>query len=298
MEKKNIRFIVNPFSGVSNKDNFEELIYKHLDHAQFSYDYILTEGPGHATELGKIAVDQGYHMVVAVGGDGTINEVAAALKGSSTILGVIPGGSGNGFAMYIGIGRNLETAIKILNKGEVKAIDSCDVNGRFFLNLAGIGFDANIAYKIKQSSDRGFRLYLKTVLKEALFFKAKRFTIKMDDRTINDDYGVVVVANAAMYGYNFIIAPEAELTDGLFDLVLIKKASLFRYILSSWRFLNNSISKSKLVEIIKTKNLNIQCGEGNFYHLDGEGYKSPTDLQFNLHPKSIKVMFPVGSEIC
>lgn len=292
MEKKKIRFIVNPFSGVSNKDNFEESVYELLDHNQYSYDYLLTNGPDHATELARTAVDQKYFMVVAVGGDGTINEIAKSLQGSDTILGIVPGGSGNGFAMYIGVGRNFKKAIEILNTGIPKQIDSCTVNDRFFLNLAGIGFDANIAYKIKQSTKRGFGLYLTTVIKEAINFKAKKFKIQIDKGTLEEEYGVVVVANAAMYGYNFTIAPEAELTDGLFDLVLIKKASLIRYFLSSWRFLNKSIHKSSLIEIIKTKTIIMECEDGNYYHLDGEGYKSPTSLNFKMFPKSLKVMFP------
>jgi len=296
MQKKFIRFIVNPFSGATSKKKLQETVYEMLDHSQYSYDYCLTEGPEHATELAKIAVDQDYYMVVAVGGDGTVNEVASALRDTNTILGIIPGGSGNGFAMYIGIGRNFKKAIKIINEGKVKEIDSCEVNNRFFINLAGIGFDARIAYKIKKSASRGLALYLRTIVKEAMNFEIKKFSLELDEGIIEDEYGVIVVANAAMYGYNFTIAPEAELKDGLFDVVMIKKASIFRYMMSSWRFLNGSIAKSNLVEIKKSKKAVIHSETGNYYHLDGEGYKSPTELRFKMFPNSIKVMFPPVSK--
>ncbi|NNE27788.1 MAG: diacylglycerol kinase family lipid kinase [Saprospiraceae bacterium] len=292
MNKKTIQFIVNPFSGWSSKEGLRDDINRELDHDLFDYVYTETESKGHAIQLAKEAVDRNTDIVVACGGDGTVNEVAQSLVDTQSILGILPGGSGNGFAMHIGWGRNIKKALRKLGQAETKVIDSCTVNNKFFLNLAGVGFDALIAYKADSGTKRGLQMYLGMISKEMLKFKAEKFHVKIDDETIEGNFTTIAVANAAMYGYNFTIAPSADLTDGFLDIVFVHEAPLLRTISSSWRMLNNSLDKSALVSIKRSKEVTITAENPYYFHLDGESFTFEKDLHFKINPKSIKVLFP------
>ena len=293
MEKKSkIRFIVNPFSGGREKSQLQEWIRELLDHSKYEYDYHLTKGPGHGKELAREAVKENFDMVVIAGGDGSVNEIGSELIKSNTTLGIIPFGSGNGFAMHLGLGRNVKKAIQILNTGKEITIDSCSLNGVPYVNLAGVGFDAQVAYNTKKNKKRGFLLYFWAALKEALFYKNKSYTIKSDKHEEKRKCLSITVANASMFGYNFVIAPKAYLTDGLLDLVIIKHASKFRYFLSLWRFLNKSIHKSSICELKRVTSVTIRSEDTIYYHMDGEGLKTEKDLHFKIHPMSLKVWIP------
>ncbi len=295
--KRKISFIVNPISGASNKENKRQLIKDNLNLELFEYDYFETQHRGHAIELARLAHKEGSDIVVACGGDGTVNEVAQGLVHTDTTLGIIPNGSGNGFAMHIGMGRNTKKAIQILNKAVTHRIDTCTVNDNFFLNLAGIGFDALIAYKVDHGKKRGLQMYASTITKEIVKFSAEKYHVQTDEEQIIGAYSIIAVANAAMYGYNFTIAPKAKLTDGLLDVVFVKEAPLVKTLLNSWRMLNNTLDKSKLVEIIKTKEVIISTEKPYYYHVDGESFQFDTDLHFKIVPKSLNVLFPEDSDV-
>lgn len=291
-KKQTILFIVNPISGFSNKENIPQLLKDNLDHSKFDFQLIETQSKGHATEIANKAVKDKTEIIVACGGDGTVNEVAKSIVHTDSILGILPNGSGNGFAMHIGMGRNSKKAIHKINTAHIKTIDTCTVNEEFFLNLAGIGFDALIAHRAESGKKRGFQMYIGMISKELIKFKAEDYTVQTDNEKIQGPYSVIAVANAAMYGYNFTIAPLAELTDGLLDVVFVKKAPLIRTIGASWRLLNNSLYKSPLVEIKKTKEVIISIDKPYYYHIDGESFEFNEDLHFKVVPKSLKVLFP------
>lgn len=295
--KKQILFIVNPISGSNQKEDLHQLIKDNLDHDKFSFDFVKTEYRGHAVELSRQASQAKVDYIIACGGDGTVNEVAEPLVHTDSIMGIIPNGSGNGFAMYIGMGRNSKKAIQILNEAKAHSIDTCVVNDTFFLNLAGVGFDAQIAYEIDNGNKRGFQLYFNTISKQILKFKAQTFNIRTDQKTNEGKYTIVAVANAAMYGYNFTIAPKAELSDGLLDIVMIKEAGLAKTLLSSWRMLNKSLHKSKLVEIVKSKEAFIVTNKPSYYHIDGESRKFDSELHFKVIPASLNMLFPKNTRL-
>jgi len=295
--RKKALFIVNPIAGYNNNEDINALLQQHLDNEKFDYDYVETEYKGHATELSSQAVSNGYETVIACGGDGTVNEVAKSLVHTNVNFGIIPNGSGNGFAMHIGMGRNTQKAILKLNESRPIKIDTCTVNGDFFLNLAGVGFDALIAYKVENGRKRGLQMYVNTISKEMLKFKAENFTVKTDSGIIEGAYTLVAVANSAMYGYNFTIAPQANLTDGLLDIVFIKDASLARTFLNSWRMLNNSLEKSKLVNIVRSKEVVVSLEKPYYYHVDGESYQFETELHFKVVPLSLNMLFPKESHV-
>ncbi len=291
-QKTKICFIVNPFSGVSRKKVLKPKIQQFLDLEKYDYQIKYTNAPGHATELAKQAVQENFDIVVAVGGDGSVNEVAQGLIGTDKVLGILPAGSGNGFAMHLGLGRKLDKAIKILNEGQVISIDTCELNGRPYVNLAGVGFDAIVAYKMKKSKLRGLMGYVKFSLKEALGFQFRKYNITIDDQVIEREFMVLEVANAPMFGYNFLIAPQAKFNDGVLDIVLIKKAPKWRYLFSFWRFFTGTIHKSSLVETYTAKKVTIEVKEETAVHVDGEGYLLKQDLQFSLNPLSLQVLTP------
>lgn len=290
--KKKIRFIINPFSGTSGKQSTPSLIKQLIDHSKFEYEIVYTEYAGHAIQLAKEGVNLNYDCVAAVGGDGSVNEVAQSLIYSNTSLIVLPGGSGNGFSMHLGLGRSIKKAIQMINTGKVIEIDTCTVNDRFFINVSGIGFDARIAYKTKQNKRRGFLPYLITSFREALKFKHQKLKIIVDGQTISGEYAAAVVANASMYGYHFTIAPTASMQDGIMDLMLIKKAPLYKYFLTIFRFLNRTLHKSRITETLKGRAISIVMEDDNFLHVDGEGYKAEKELKFKMNSQSLKVLAP------
>ncbi len=292
MIRSKIKFIVNPFAGWSSKSQLENLIKNNLDHDKFIYDYEETQSKGHAIRLASEAVEQGYDSVIACGGDGTVNEVAQSLVHTNVNLGIIPAGSGNGFAMYIGLGRNYKKAIPLLNNSQARRIDSCEVNDQFFINLAGVGFDALIAYKADTGTKRGFQMYFGMITKEMMSFKAEHFKVKIDNEYIEGPFTTIVVANAAMYGYNFSVAPAADLTDGLLDIVFIHEAPLLRTLAASWRMLNNTLEKSSLVSMKRSKEVELVVDKPYFFHIDGESFEFEDKLHFKINPLSINVLFP------
>lgn len=295
--KQKIRFIVNPFSGTSGKKSVPVLLEENLDTSLFSYEIVYTEYAGHAIELAKECAEQGYDFVACVGGDGSVNEVAQSILNSKTALIVLPGGSGNGFAMHLGLGRNIKKAIQYINTGQIIEVDTCTVNGRFFANVSGIGFDARIAYKTKQNSKRGFLPYFITSVKESLKFKHQKLSITIDGKEIQGEYAAAVVANASMYGYYFTISPQASLQDGTMDIMLIKKAPLYRYFFMVFRFLNRSLHKSRITQTFQGKSIQIQLEKENYLHVDGEGYKAEKILHFSVNPSTLKVLTPKDNSI-
>ena len=289
---KKIRFIANPFSGANRKRNLPKLIEEHLDHGQFDHELCYTQYAGHAIELAKEAVGAGCFMVVACGGDGSVNEIAGQLTGTDSVLGVLPCGSGNGFAMHLGIGRNVAKAFDYLNEGVPLAIDTCRMNGRPFVNLSGTGFDAVVAKRLHGSRVRGFWGYLKYTLEEVWNYEMQPFDIEIDGKQFRRVALLVEVANAPVYGYGFSIVPPAKVNDGLMNVLIARQAPKWRYLLESWRFLNHSFHESPLVECFSGKKITVTPARPTAIHLDGEGFDLDGPAEYTIHPASLKVICP------
>ena len=290
--KKKILFIVNPFSGVGRQRIIEKRIAAVLDHQKFDPVIRYTNAAGHATTLAKEGIEEGFELVVAVGGDGSVNEVMAGLLGSEAVLGIIPAGSGNGLSMHLKIGRRIDRALEILNTGKVRIIDTCKVNGIPFVNLAGVGFDGHIAVHMKQSKYRGLKGYIWQTMVHAWNFEVPELKITIDGKEFSRHCLVVEIANAPMFGYNFLMAPGALLDDGLLDVVLIKKAPKWRYLFSAWRFLNGSILRSSLTEHYEGRSIQISSSTEMSAHYDGEGFLVDEELGFEIVERSLRVMVP------
>ena len=289
--RRKIIFILNPISGVNKKSVIEDKIHTFIDKNQYDYEVIYTNHANHGTEIAREAVAKGYDMVVAVGGDGSVNEVSEGLIGSDVVLGIIPAGSGNGFAMHLGIGRNVEKAIKILNNGKARTLDTGMINQQPFVNLAGIGFDAKIAYLYRNVKRRGFWGYFQTAVKETASFKYHTYSVKIDGKEVLNAKKcfTIVVANAPMYGYGFIIAPMAVPDDGNLEIVIFHKAALWRIFFSLWRLWNHSMHKTSIADRYVGKQVEIICHDDSFGHTDGEGFTVNGTQQFSIKPSSLKV---------
>ena len=291
-KKQKIRFIINPRSGVHRKRNIPVLIEKNLDHSQWDAEICLTEYAGHGAKLAKAAVDHGHAMVVACGGDGSVNEISSQLIGTHTVLGVVPNGSGNGFAGHLGIGRDVVRAIQLLNHGKLITVDTCQMNGHSFVNLAGIGFDGVVSKRLHESPVRGLWAYLRFTVEEAWAYQMLQLDIQVDGQKISRKCLLLEVANAPVYGYGFSIVPHANFKDGLLEVLVIKAVPKWHYLLESWRFLNRSFHKSRLAECFTGKEVIVNSAMPTCYHIDGEGHELLGEARFSINKNSLRVLVP------
>jgi len=284
------KFIVNPISGTNKQKNIGNILKKYLDTKRFRYDITYTERQLHAKEITKKAVEDKYKLIICVGGDGTLNEITSVLIGTNVAVGVIPAGSGNGFALHNGVKRNIKLAIKQLNNSKIKKVDSANVNGKTFVNVSGIGFDAHIANLFSKLKTRGFSNYIMLVLKE-LNYLAKEYTIEYEEEKRKLKAILISFANASQYGNNFKISPNASITDGKLDFVLLKNIPKWKIPLLLFKIAIGQAHKSKYVEIISVKKMIIKTKE-NRIHLDGEPLKINTDLEISCVNKSLHIFVP------
>jgi len=289
---KKIFFIINPISGRGKGERVIPILHEELPASKFKWSYELTTHKGHAIELAKEAVSKDIDIIVAVGGDGTVNEVASALINTNKILGIIPAGSGNGLAMHIGLGRNLTKAIRYLSDLCVMEIDTCEVNDKSFVNLSGIGFDGLVSYRISKSKIRGLFGYFIHFLKASWSYEPQEFEFYIDKEKYNNKYLLIEIANGPMFGYNFTIAPFAKIDDGQLEVVLIKDAPKWKYFGLMPLMLMNKINKSGLIERISTKSIRFIFRENTYVHFDGEGYikDNITEMKYTIKPKSLKII--------
>ncbi len=292
LRPQRIVFIVNPKAGTNLQKHIRDSIDKHLNHKKFEYGIWLTKKEGHAAELAKKAIEEGYEIIVAVGGDGSINEVSSALVGSQAILGIIPAGSGNGLAMHLGYGRDIDEAIKKLNTAKVHTIDCGTMNGRLFINIAGVGFDGLVSNLMKGSHWRGFLPYFLKSVEAGLSYTPRECRIELDDRVLEQKCFAISIANGPMYGYNFQIAPDARMDDGLFEVVIMKDAPVWQYFAAVPAMLNSKIYEVDFVEHYAARHVKITAEGENHVHLDGEGMVINGDLNFDLKPAALKVLVP------
>ncbi len=287
----NIHIIINPFSGTHSKKGIQKKIRSVFKSYNVDATICFTQGPKHASELCRHAIEDNADLVIAVGGDGTINEVAGELIHSDIALGIISKGSGNGFARHIGMHHKLEKTLKLILQGNEIRIDSCRANDIPFVNLSGIGFDARIAYDTKKNKHRGLKQYLSSSLKNLLNFNSFDAEICTDDQCHVGRFKGIVVANASLYGFNFKIAPLASLTDGFLDVVLLEHASIPKYLIHLPKFITSKLHKSPHIKTIKTKKLEVSLMERNYLHVDGEGLKLKDDkVIYSIIPHSLKII--------
>ncbi|AMR31139.1 diacylglycerol kinase [Mucilaginibacter sp. PAMC 26640] len=288
--KRKALFIINPVSGGKKKDGVPELIKKHLDHTIFAYETIFSTGVKHARDVARERAAE-YDVIVAVGGDGTINEVASAIAGTDTVLGVIPYGSGNGLSRFLDVPMDAAGAIKSINNFRVITIDAGQMNGKWFFNMAGMGFDAHISHVFASGSDkRGFLSYLKSSLQEVANYKAQTYSIDIDGVKYQREAFMLSMANSSQYGNNAHVSPTASVQDGLLDVCIIKPFPLYRFPEMGIRMFTKTSASSKFVEIIKGKHIVISRSEPGPIHLDGEPREAGIDIDIAVIPAALNII--------
>jgi YegS/Rv2252/BmrU family lipid kinase len=287
--KRKALFIINPISGGKKKDGVPELIDQNLDKGIFDATIVFSDGVSHARIIASEAVDK-YDIVVAVGGDGTVNEIASAIVGSHTALGIVPYGSGNGLARFLGIPMNPQHAVQALGTGRVENIDSATVNGQPFFNMSGMGFDAHISEVFSHGKKRGFISYIKSSMQEIANYNEQDYHIEVDGKVYNRKAFMLSIANSSQYGNNAHISPRASVQDGLLDVCVIRKFPLWRFPEMGIRMLTKTAEGTSYVEIIRGKQINVTRQIEGPIHLDGEPQVMGTDIHINVVPNSLKVI--------
>src|SRR5690606_38680677 len=290
MGKKRMLFIVNPISGGKKKTGFEKRAIEDLDHHLYDADFAYTKYVNHAYELGVQAVADGFDVVVAGGGDGTINEIASALNGTSAALGIVPEGSGNGLALYLGIPLNERAAIRRLNRMESMVIDSGIVNELSFFNVAGIGFDATVSDRFANEKVRGPVGYFKAILTEISTYKPKQYRLDIDGRVFDREAFMISVANSPQYGNNAYVAPQASVTDGILDVCIVHRFPLYTIPMMVFHLFNRTADQSEYVEIIPGREIRIEREAADAIHLDGEPKELGAVLDIAVRPGTLKVI--------
>jgi diacylglycerol kinase (ATP) len=287
--KRKALFIINPVSGGKSKEGVPDLIETNLDKAIFESTIIYSDGIRHAHELAQQAIGI-YELVVAVGGDGTVNEVASAIVGSDTVMGILPYGSGNGLSRFLDIPMDTADAIKNLNNWHVEAIDAATANGEWFFNMAGMGFDAHISEVFSHEEKRGFSTYIKSAFREISNYKADTYNIDIDGKPYQRKAFMLSFANSSQYGNNAHVSPHASVQDGMLDVCVIKPFPLWRFIEMGIRMFTKTSEGSKYVEIIRGKDIKINRAAPGPMHLDGEPRIAAADVEIKVVPASLKII--------
>ena len=286
--KKEILFIINPVSGTRKQRKVEQLIPQYLDHNIFNYVIKYTEKPKHGIEIGEKAVGK-YDIVAAIGGDGTVNEVAKGLIKTNTTLAIIPTGSGNGLARHLGIPMGLKDAILRINQLQYKKIDTIKINNYHFLGTAGTGFDAHIGWRFSEASKRGFWTYLKITVKEYFNYKEASYTIDVDGNKIKTKALLITFANSNQYGNNVYVSPNSLIDDGFLQIIILKRFPLIYAFEFTYRIFFKKFTQFKFVTELKGKKATIYSPKEEL-HLDGEPFKMDKKIQLEVVPQSLKIL--------
>ena len=287
--KKNILFIINPISGGKKKDQVPELIKKHIDNEKFNTSIVFSDGVSHANLITREAATS-YQIIVAVGGDGTVNEVASAIKGTNVVLGIVPFGSGNGLSRFLGIPLNLKNALKTISNGHVELIDTATLNGMPFFNMAGLGFDAHISEVFSGDKNRGRINYIKSSIREFNNYNQQAYTITIDEVTHHVEAFMLSFANSSQYGNNAHISPRASIQDGLIDVCIIKKFPFWRLLEMGLRMVFKASESTKYVEILRGKRVLVQRNKPGSAHLYGEHRIVNESIIIEIEPSSLRVI--------
>lgn len=289
---KNIAFIINPISGTQQgiKRKLPKLIEKELDRSQWLQNIVFTEYAGHATELAKQFAVMGFDAVVAVGGDGTANEVAQGLRDTETALGILPMGSGNGFARHLHIPMQPVKAIQMLNRSETIRCDYGLANERLFVTTCGTGFDALIAYQFSKAGKRGLKTYVEKVVKDLLTYKSQTYHIVGEDMDITHKAFLITFANASQWGNDAYIAPKASLQDGQMDICMMSSSALLGAPGLALRLFTKNIDNSLFMDTVKAKDIMLYREEEAPFHIDGDPVKMPKDIRIRIVEDGLKVL--------
>ncbi len=290
---KKVCFIINPVSGTGSWKGIEQDIMAYID-PSFRIVVYYTEYAGHAIELANDAAAT-CDVVVAVGGDGLMNEVARGIMGTKAALGIVPAGSGNALARHLHIPLTHKGAIECINKMHIVTIDTATMNDEDFFAVCGTGYDALVANKFAESTKRGFFTYLSLSVKNYFSYKPAEYDITVDGKTVREEAFLISIANSSQYGNNATIAPGASTKDGVLDVCILKPFSLLISPILAVRLFNKTLDNSPYMKVIRGKSISIKNANGNeplCIHYDGEAAGTASEMHVEIAPMTLKVVVP------
>ena len=285
-----IAFIVNPHSGTGRKEDLSGLIRSGLDPGFGTPEIVFTTSRGHATELAKDFVEKGYQIVVAVGGDGTVNEVAHSLIHTDTSLGIIPIGSGNGLARHLGIPMSIRKAIQMLNHSEAIYMDYGLVNERPFFCTCGTGFDAYVSTEFAKGKRRGIMSYIEKIITGYFSYKSQNYHLLGEGIDLKAKAFVLTFANASQWGNNAYIAPQASVQDGQIDISIMSNFPVIAIPTLALNLFAKNINKDLFMTTLRAKSIVLMREESGPFHYDGEPYEEGKEIHVKTVPDGLKVL--------
>lgn len=288
---KKILFVINRHAGIGYQGALEKRIRETCEKNDASCSIAFTQHRGHAIELARNASANGFQQVVAVGGDGTSNEVAQGLVHTGIPMGIVPRGSGNGLARHLGIPLKTFDAITSLFESSALSMDTFTVNGKLSLNVSGIGFDGHVTNLFGIKSTRGLLGYVTLVVTE--FFKFREFetTILINGQELRRKAFIIAIANSSQYGNNAKIAPAASVRDGLLHINFVKKVPLYRLDFV-YSFFKGNLETSSFCEILETSSVEFRTAKPVAYHVDGEACGLEDTFIIQLLPAALQLLVP------
>ncbi len=285
-----ILFIVNPFSGTAGKEQIVRLIGESLAPGLYDCEVRYTERPGHASELAKWGVARKADVIVAVGGAGTVNEVARSITPASSALGIIPCGSGTGLARHLAIPLNPAEALAVIAKGNIEALDYGLINGHPFFCTCGVGFDAFVSQRFAHADKRGLLSYIEQTLGEGLRYKPETYTVEIDGEARSYQALLIACGNASQYGNNAYIAPGASMKDGLLDVTIMEPFPLTEAPQIALQLFSKRISQSARVKTFRCRSLAIHREGQGVVHFDGDPATCGPELSIRSVAEGIRMV--------
>lgn len=289
---KHLVFIVNPRSGVDRQKAIEAHVKATLDSTVYTYEIRYTEYAKHGTKLAAQAAANGVFAVVAVGGDGSVNDVAKGLIGTDTALAIVPKGSGNGMARTLRIPLSTQKALSVINAGKTMLMDVGYANDHAFLSNAGVGFDTVISAAFASSNRRGLKAYSWLVAKHLWSYQSLPWRISSNGQTFSQPAFMISVANGQQFGYNFRIAPDASWTDGQLDVVIVRRFPKILGGMLVLRALTGSITRSPFVQHFRTKEIVVSHPQLSMMQTDGDAYPVEKEVRFSVEAAALRVIVP------
>lgn len=293
---KKIIFVVNPISGTQSKELILSLLETKMDKAKYTWDVAYTERAGHAVEIAAKSAEEGVDVVVAIGGDGTINEIARSLVHTDTALGIVPCGSGNGLARHLHIPMDPKKALDILNDGCTDIIDYGKINESKFFCTCGVGFDAFVSLKFAHAGKRGLLTYLEQTLQESLKYQPETYELETENGITNYKAFLIACGNASQYGNNAYIAPQATLTDGLLDVTILEPFTMLDVPSLAFQLFNKTIDQNSRIKTFRCKKLCIRRTTPGVVHFDGDPMQTEANVDIELIEGGLHVVVPRTKE--
>ena len=290
MSKTRLLFIANPISGTHDKRPVIESLPNHLDETRFSWEVAWTDHRGHAAELAQQAAKEGVDVCVAIGGDGTVNEVARSLCHANTAIAIIPMGSGNGLARHLGIPMNPTGALDVLARCHIQELDYGTINQTPFFCTCGVGFDAFISERFAAAGKRGLITYIEKTLFGGMKYVPETYELEIDGQKEHRRAFLIACGNASQYGNNFYIAPQASMSDGLLDVTIMEPFNMLQAPQIVMQMLNKTLDQNPRISTFQCKKLHIHRAQPGVIHYDGDPAETGTDIDIQLVPKGLRVV--------